>query len=299
MKTVILAGTDNLVFQAAGLLNPGRLKLIGYASTIEEAWNVYDEKGGIKDDIGEMPIMPIAAAIEFEPDMIITAASDEADEEKLRFTLYRSGYTGEVISMFELFNNFSFKSAAVRRLAWRLEELGVKGAAADLGCGRGDFAWQMNALMPERKLYLFDTFTGCEERDITVERKQKLSQHQVGDFALTEKEREGIADKLLGRMPYPDKVEIREGWFPDTALDIENEEFALVHIDTDLYNPTYSGIQFFYPRLAKGGVILLSGYENGKSCGVSKAVEDLELKYGAFLIVPLCDMSGTVVIIKP
>ena len=54
MKTVILAGLDNLVFTAADLLNPKELKLIGYASAIREAWNIYDENGKVKENMDEM-----------------------------------------------------------------------------------------------------------------------------------------------------------------------------------------------------------------------------------------------------
>ncbi len=73
----------------------------------------------------------------------------------------------------------------------------------------------------------------------------------------------------------------------------------MVHIDTGLYNPTYSGIQYFFSRLSRGGVIVLSGYEDGKRSGVRQAVHDLEERYGAFMITPLCDMDGTVLISKP
>ena len=40
----------------------------------------------------------------------------------------------------------------------------VPGAAAELGVFRGDFARHINRLLPERKLYLFDSFQGFEEK---------------------------------------------------------------------------------------------------------------------------------------
>ncbi len=94
-------------------------------------------------------------------------------------------------------------------------------------------------------------------------------------------------------------VEIREGWFPETAYELEEEKYAFVHIDTGLYQPTYSGIQYFFPRLNRGGVILLSRYTDEKTQSVRNAVDDLEEKYGAFLIIPLSDKEGSVVIVKP
>ena len=299
MKTIILAGLDNLVFSATDLINPRENKIIGIACEIKEAWNVYDENGTLKEDIDELPIMPIEAAAEFDPDCMITVAASAEDEDVLTHLICRTNYRGDVVSLFSAAQTFSPKTAALRRLSRRMERLCVEGAVADLGTGYGDVAWQLNAMMPERKLYLFDTFSGYDKRDTDWERQLGLSEAQPGECGLTEYEREHYRDRLLGRMPYEDMVEIREGWFPETAYDLESERYALVHIDTGLYAPTYSGIQYFLPRMNRGGVILVSGYTDGKTQSVYRAVCDLEEKYGAFLITPLCDIEGTIVIVRP
>ena len=299
MKTAILAGPDNLVFFATDLINPAGLKLIGYASPIEQAWNIYDAHGNVREDLEEMPVMPLEAAVGLEPDVVVLAASNREDEEQFKYAIVRTGYRGEVISLCELQQSFSPKTAALRKLAWRLDELGVEGAAADLGAGHGDISWQMNALMPARKLYLFETFTGYDERDVQKEHALGLSDVRVGDHSFTLHELERAEERILERMPYPEQVRIANGWFPETAYDLEDEHYALVHIDTGLYNPTYAGIQYFFSRLSKGGVIVLSGYEDGKTQSVRRAVDDLEKHYGAFLILPLCDLDGTVMIVRP
>ena len=104
---------------------------------------------------------------------------------------------------------------------------------------------------------------------------------------------------MLGRLPHPEQAVIKKGWFPETALDMEDEKFALVHMDACLYNPTLAGLEFFFPRMSQGGVIILCGYENDDFAGVRKAVEDLEEKFGAFLMLPLGDLTGTVLIVHP
>lgn len=299
MKTVILAGLDNLAFAAADLLNPKELKLIGFAVTIEQAWNIYDKDGNVKEQIEEMPVMPIEAAVGLEPDIIVLASGTAEEDEALKYMIYRTDYRGEVTSLFEFFQGFSLKTAAIRKMVWRIDRLGIEGAAADLGAYRGDISWQLNALMPDRKLYLFDTFTGYDARDIAKEREQNLSDAKVGDYAFSPREYENLQERILSRMPYRENVVIRQGWFPETAFDLEDEKYALVHMDTGLYNPTYSGIQYFFSRLSKGGVIFVSGYENGKNESVRQAIHDLEVRYGAFLITPLCDLEGTVIITHP
>ena len=147
--------------------------------------------------------------------------------------------------------------------------------------------------MPDRRLYLFDTFEGFDERDVDMERKLGCSDAQTGLYSGTDKE------KLMERMPLPGQVVIRKGWFPETAFDIEDETFCLVCMDACLYQPTLAGLEFFFPRMGRGGVILLSGCSGTRYRGVAKAVEDLETRYGALLMLPVGDLDGTVMIVHP
>ena len=66
-----------------------------------------------------------------------------------------------------------------------------------------------------------------------------------------------------------------------------------------LYQPTLAGLEFFFPRMGRGGVILLSGCSDTRYRGVAKAVEDLESRYGALLMLPVGDLDGTVMIVHP
>lgn len=299
MKTVVLAGLDNLVFTAADLLDPAQMKLVGFATPIKEAWNIYREDGSVVEEIQEMPVMPLEAAVQLESDVIVLAALDQEDEEKLKYQVFRTGYMGEIISLYDHAKNFSAKTAVIRKLAWRLKELGAEGAIADLGAGHGDLSWQMNALMPDRKLYLFDTFTGYDERDVKKEYDLGNDLVQAGQYAFSSKKQEKAERMLLERMPCPEMVTVKKGWFPESAFDLEDETYAMVLMETGLYGPTFTGIQYFFPRLYRGGVIILTGWEDGKSRSVRQAVADLEKQYGVFLITPICDLEGTVLITRP
>ena len=57
--------------------------------------------------------------------------------------------------------------------------------------------------------------------------------------------------------------------FPDTATPVADEMFSLVHLDVDLYRSTLACLQFFYPRMVQGGVILSHDYTYGE--GVRRA----------------------------
>ena len=105
------------------------------------------------------------------------------------------------------------------------------------------------------------------------------------------------ARDVLARMPYEDQVVIRKGFFPETAQGLE-ERFALVSIDVDLYAPTLAGLEYFYPRLVRGGAILLHDYNSLQFDGVRKAVEEYERRHGMLPLIPLSDLHGTAVITR-
>ena len=89
------------------------------------------------------------------------------------------------------------------------------------------------------------------------------------------------------------------GNFPNTAEGLEQERYAFVSLDADLYAPLLAGLEYFYPRLSSGGAILLHDYNNQRFRGASMAVDDFEKKNGAISLVPLCDLHGSAVILHP
>jgi O-methyltransferase len=123
----------------------------------------------------------------------------------------------------------------------------IKGNVAELGVFRGDFAKFINISFPDRKLYLFDTFEGFNDKDREIEKKGNYSQDKQ-DFSNTS------VELVLNKMQYKENCVVRKGYFPETAKDLE-DEFVFVSIDADLYEPTYNGLNYFYPRLKRGGYI--------------------------------------------
>ena len=66
-------------------------------------------------------------------------------------------------------------------------------------------------------------------------------------------------------------------------------------MDADLYNPTKAGLEFFYPRLVPGGVIIVHDY-NPDWPGIMKAVNDFATTITE-PIVPLPDQDSSVMIL--
>jgi O-methyltransferase len=237
------------------------------------------------------PILPVLEALKTNPDLVLIGVLDEERSAQLKAQVKESGYNGGIITLGELHDSFDIRGAVFRRIAERIREAGVEGALAELGVYKGDFAWQLNGQFPDRKLYLFDTFEGFHEEDITVEREIGASKAQARDFSDTGEE------DVLARMPYVKQVVLKKGRFPEVLQGLE-EKFAVVSIDADLYAPTLAGLTYFYPRLNSGGIIILHDYNNRRFGGVKKAVETYESEHGRLPLVPLCDLHGTAVIIR-
>lgn len=51
-------------------------------------------------------------------------------------------------------------------------------------------------------------------------------------------------------------LDFQKGWIPEVFSNLLDTTWSFVHIDVDLYGPTYASLEYFHPRLEKGGVIL-------------------------------------------
>ncbi len=166
----------------------------------------------------------------------------------------------------------------------------LKGSVAELGVFRGEFAAKINEAFPEKTFYLFDTFEGFDKSEEFFDKKNNFHVDHHYDFSKTN------VDLVLKKMPFKEKCIIKKGFFPSTTENL-NEEFCFVSIDTDLYEPIYSGLTYFYPKMVEGGYIFIHDFNNKGYLGAREAV----LKYvreNSVRYFPLCDGGGSCVIIK-
>lgn len=136
------------------------------------------------------------------------------------------------------------------------------GAIAEIGVFRGGTAKLLASTCPDKPLHLFDTFEGMPDTDPNVDR------HRKGDFADTSLE--GVKGFLAGH----DNVHFHQGFFPGTATPVADQRFALVYSDVDIYLSIKDCLEFFYPRLVTGGVIVFDDYEARNCPGVRKAIDE-------------------------
>ena len=69
-------------------------------------------------------------------------------------------------------------------------------------------------------------------------------------------------------------VSYYKGWIPERFHEVQERTFSFVHVDVDLYQPTKDSMEFFYPRLETGGMLVCDDYGSGKCPGAYKALNE-------------------------
>jgi O-methyltransferase len=170
-----------------------------------------------------------------------------------------------------------------------LKKNNIPGAFAELGVYKGINANIMHEMDKTRIMHLFDTFEGFNEKDLQQETATG-GKYTTNNFSDTSEE--AVKDYISGG----DRIVIHKGYFPETTKGLENEIFAFVSIDADLYLPTIEGLKFFYPRLAPGGIIIIHDYNHNWD-GARKAIDEFSLIIPES-IVEIPDWQGSAMIIK-
>ncbi|MBY0011653.1 TylF/MycF/NovP-related O-methyltransferase [Paenibacillus typhae] len=280
MKKILIFGASGYGRRVFYSLDDRYLKVTAFID------NHKAKQGGQLLDI---PIIAPEQIVNYEYDyIIISVGSLEASikpqliglgvaEEKI--VTYLSDYS----DLFQLENRHVMARSCMNEIKAR----GIRGSVAEVGVYKGDFAAYLNRHLPDRKLYLFDTFEGFDARD----------EHQHDQFGVNlSMFKDTNVEIVLERMKSPENVIIKKGYFPETAAGLE-DTFCFVSLDTDLYKPIFEGLEYFYPRLEHGGYIFIHDFDKVNWPGVTLAVREYCEKH-KISYVPILDRGNSVVITK-
>jgi len=127
----------------------------------------------------------------------------------------------------------------------------IPGSLAECGVYKGQLSKFIHAMLPDRKLYLFDTFEGFDQRH-----KESQNDNRFKDTSVES------VKKLVGNS---ENVIIKKGFFPESATGIENESFAFIMLDFDKYEPTLAALKLLYSKLNPGGFLFIHDYSSPES----------------------------------
>ena len=141
----------------------------------------------------------------------------------------------------------------------------LQGNFAEVGVCEGHSSNMIVTFIPNgRMFYLYDTFCGIPYHD---ERYDNF--HRKGDIS---RSRNLVEAKMV---PYMDRVKIISGIFPQSIGDERNDKFCFANIDVDVYQSTKDCLEFFYPRMPKGGLMMIQDdYTHQNTRGVAIAADE-------------------------
>lgn len=114
----------------------------------------------------------------------------------------------------------------------------------------------------------FDSFEGVAE-PAQSDRSSLRTWWRKGDLATPIE----VASARVEEFPF---CKLVAGWIPEcfAKAGAEDHRYRFVHVDVDLHDATRDSLEFFYPRLVPGGVILLDDHGFASCPGARKAAED-------------------------
>lgn len=198
---------------------------------------------------------------------------------KLLYKIQQSLYPGFVIAddgrvlledshFRQTFEKFSGDNWTSFERKWNLKEFlrqvrNVPGDFAECGVFRGGSAYLMcEAAGADKHVHLFDSYEGLSKPD-----DHENFHWSEGDLSVTE---ETVRDNLDGF----ENFSTYKGWIPERFADVAHLSFSLVHIDVDLEQPTRDSIEFLFPKLSPGGVLLLDDHGSAMCPGARQAALD-------------------------
>ena len=124
-----------------------------------------------------------------------------------------------------------------------------------------------------KKIIGFDTFGKFPETEFPADKEMRKRCIDVaGDQSIS---KQHLLD-VLKHKGIDKFVELVEGDITKTVPEYLNSEpgikISLLNLDTDIYEPAVTVLEYLYPRLVNGGIIILDDY--GAFPGETKAVDD-------------------------
>jgi O-methyltransferase len=181
---------------------------------------------------------------------------------------------------------------------------GVEGAIVECGVARGGSMMAVASTLiaenaADRNLYLYDTFEGMPrptDHDLrwngqpAAEKFVRVCTSERGSdwcrAAIDE------VKENLGRTGYPQELcHYIKGLVEETIPGNAPDRIAILRLDTDWYESTRHELEQLYPRLARGGVIIIDDY--GDWQGARRAVDEW-IASGVPILLNRIDTTGRI-----
>jgi O-methyltransferase len=168
----------------------------------------------------------------------------------------------------------------------------LKGDFVECGVNTGAYSRAVVEYVDFNKLdktfYLFDTFSGLRE-DLVTEQEKKMG---IDDYFGKYKDVYQQVVETFKAFP----VKIVQGAVPDTLSECDSQQIAYLSIDMNSVVPEIGAMEYFWPKMVQGGVIILDDYGFNKHINQKLAFDKFaEREQVQILALP----TGQGIIFKP
>ena len=151
-----------------------------------------------------------------------------------------------------------------------------------------------------RNIYLYDTFAGMTkptEKDVCISDAspalntwKKMQKKNYNTWAYSPLDEVKTNMFMTG---YPeDNIILVKGKVEDTIPGTVPERIALLRLDTDWYESTYHELQYLFPLLSHGGVLIID--DSGHFSGAKEAVDTYLKENNITLLLNRIDYTGRI-----
>lgn len=144
----------------------------------------------------------------------------------------------------------------------------IEGDVLEVGTWRGGTAGILTKTLPDKIVYLADTFEG-------VVKAQEWEHYK--DKAHDDTSEQLVIDFLYKNVSV-NNFKILKGIFPeDTGGLIKDVRFCLVYLDLDVYLSTKDAFNYIWNKLSRGGIVIFDDYGMISACGgISRFVDEIK-----------------------
>jgi len=169
----------------------------------------------------------------------------------------------------------------------------VPGDLMETGVWRGGAAILMRAVLKangvtDRRVWCADSFEGLPPPDASKypsDAKLDFSGYKELAVSLEEVQTNFRRYNLLD-----DQVKFLKGWFRDSLPGAPVERLAVLRLDGDLYESTMDALTALYPKVSRGGYVIVDDYNDIPAC--RQAVHDYWQRQGIREEIMSIDWSG-------
>lgn len=168
----------------------------------------------------------------------------------------------------------------------------VPGDFIETGVWRGGCCILMRGILAangitDRKVYVADSFRGLPPPSSKFQADNDCLLHTYNELAVPKEE---VLNNFRAYDLLNDQVVVVEGFFQDTLPGLGKEQFALIRLDSDMYESTIVALQNLYPRLSPGGFVIIDDY--GAIAACKSAVTDYRMAHNIDAPMHEIDWTG-------